>query len=171
MKLIILAIIILLLFFALKWFARTETKKISKKIRSLFILFSIVLAIILAFAGRIIFAAPFLLMLLPLLKIKGLTAFQIFQLWRLLNYLRQTGRFSYGSGSNYSQASSNLSLDDAYKILGARKGCSKEEIIEKYKKIMSKLHPDKNKDLNTTKLAQIVSEAKETILKNDFKKS
>ena len=37
----------------------------------------------------------------------------------------------------------------------------------KYKKIMSKLHPDRN-DADTTKLAQIVSEAKETILKNDF---
>ena len=35
------------------------------------------------------------------------------------------------------------------------------------KKIMSKLHPDRN-DTDTTKLAQMVSEAKETILKNDF---
>ena len=33
--------------------------------------------------------------------------------------------------------------------------------------IMSKLHPDKN-ETDTTKLAQLVSEAKETILKNDF---
>ena len=39
--------------------------------------------------------------------------------------------------------------------------------LSKYKKIMSKLHPDKN-DTDTTKLAQMVSEAKETILKNDF---
>ena len=37
----------------------------------------------------------------------------------------------------------------------------------KYKKIMAKLHPDRN-DTDTTKLAQMVSEAKETILKNDF---
>ena len=34
--------------------------------------------------------------------------------------------------------------------------------------IMQKLHPDSNKDTDTTKLAQIVSEAKETIIKNDF---
>ena len=43
----------------------------------------------------------------------------------------------------------------------------KEEVLSKYKKIMSKLHPDKN-DMDTTKLSQLVSEAKETILKNDF---
>ena len=44
---------------------------------------------------------------------------------------------------------------------------SKSEVMEKYKKIMSKLHPDMN-DTDTTKLAQLVSEAKETIIKNDF---
>ena len=34
---------------------------------------------------------------------------------------------------------------------------------------MQKLHPDSNQETgDTTKLAQIVSEAKETILKNDF---
>ena len=32
---------------------------------------------------------------------------------------------------------------------------------------MSKLHPDKN-DFDSTKLSQLISEAKETILKNDF---
>ena len=61
-----------------------------------------------------------------------------------------------------------MKLDDAYKILDCEKGCSKSEVLSKYKKIMSKLHPDKNNDTDTTKLAQMVSEAKETILKNDF---
>ena len=93
--------------------------------------------------------------------------FQLFQLWRLISYLRQTGRYSFSSGTNYSKASSNISLDEAYNILGCKKGCSKDEVLSKYKKIMSKLHPDRN-DADTTKLAQIVSEAKETILKNDF---
>ena len=103
-----------------------------------------------------------------ILKLKGLTFFQLFQLFRLLNYLRQTGRFSYTSGANYSKSSSNITVDDAYNILGLKKGCSKKEVLSKYKKIMQKLHPDSNQDINTTKLAQIVSEAKETIIKNDF---
>ena len=37
----------------------------------------------------------------------------LFQLFRLLNYLRQTGRFSYTSGANYSKSSSNITVDDA----------------------------------------------------------
>ena len=106
--------------------------------------------------------------MLPLLKLKGgIGLFQLFQLWRLISYLRQTGRYSFRSGTNYSKASSNISLDDAYNILGCKKGCSKSEVISKYKKIMAKLHPDRN-DTDTTKLAQMVSEAKETIIKNDF---
>ena len=31
---------------------------------------------------------------------------------KLLKYLRQTGRFNFTSGTNYSKASSNLSLED-----------------------------------------------------------
>ena len=61
----------------------------------------------------------------------------------------------------------DISTDDAYNILGCKKGCTKSEVLSKYKKIMAKLHPDRN-DTDTTKLAQMVSEAKETILKNDF---
>ena len=125
-------------------------------------------AIILFFVGRYAFSIPMLIFLLPLLKLKGgIGLFQLFQHWRLINYLRQTGRYSFRSGANYSKASSNISIDDAYNILGCKKGCTKSEVLSKYKKIMAKLHPDRN-DTDTTKLAQMVSEAKETILKNDF---
>jgi hypothetical protein len=34
---------------------------------------------------------------------------------------------------------------------------------------MEKLHPDKNKDFDATRLAQITSEARDKILKEDFK--
>ena len=118
--------------------------------------------------GRYAFSIPVLILLLPLLKLKGLTLLQMFQLFRLLSYLKQTGRFNFTSGANYSKPSSNLTLDDSYNILGLKRGCSKEEVLLKYKKIMQKLHPDSNQDTDTTKLAQIISEAKETIIKSDF---
>ena len=41
------------------------------------------------------------------LKIKGLTGIQIFQLWRLLQYLRNSGRFSYYGQSEQVKPSSN----------------------------------------------------------------
>ena len=161
-------VIFVLVYLALNWFARTSSKKIAKYIRYIIITSSIILALLFLLVGRYAFSIPVLVLLLPLLKLKGLTFLQLFQLYRLINYLRQTGRFSYTSGTNYSKASSNISLDDAYNILGLKKGCSKKEILSKYKRIMQKLHPDSNQDINTTKLAQIVSEAKETVIKNDF---
>tara|TARA_B100000945_G_C20003224_1_gene422021 strand:- start:4 stop:519 length:516 start_codon:yes stop_codon:yes gene_type:complete len=162
-------IIFVLIYLGLNWFARTSSKKIAKLIRYIIIFASLILAIAFFLVGRYAFTIPVLFLLLPLIKLKGLTFLQLFQLYRLLRYLRQTGRFSYTSGANYSKASSNISLDDAYNILGLKKGCSRKEVLLKYKKIMQKLHPDSNQDTgDTTKLAQLVSEAKETILKNDF---
>ena len=105
---------------------------------------------------------------MSVLKIKGLTAIQIFQLWRLLQYLRNSGRFSYYGQSNQARSSSNLSLEEAYKILGLKKGCTKEELIKAANGLQKKIHPDVNPNSNTERLSQIVNEAKETILKNDF---
>ena len=152
----------------LNFFIKASSKKIAKGIRYVIFTFGILLAIALFLVGRYAFSIPILIFLLPLLKLKGIGGiFQLIQLWRLISYLRQTGRYSFRSGANFSKASSNISLDDAYNILGCKKGCTKSEVLSKYKKIMAKLHPDRN-DTDTTKLAQMVSEAKETILKNDF---
>ena len=165
---LLIGISLVVLYLLLNFFAKASSKKIAKGIRYLIFTTVILLAVILFIVGRYAFTIPILIFLLPLLKLKGgIGLFQLFQLWRLISYLRQTGRYSFRSGASYSKASSNISLDDAYNILGCKKGCSKSEVIEKYKKIMAKLHPDRN-DTDTTKLAQMVSEAKETIIKNDF---
>ena len=165
---LIIGICFVILYLLLNWFSKASSKKIAKGIRYVIFTTAILLAIILFLVGRYAFSIPILIFLLPLLKLKGgIGLFQLFQLWRLISYLRQTGRYSFRSGTNYSKASSNITLDEAYNILGCRRGCSRSEVISKYKKIMAKLHPDRN-DTDTTKLAQIISEAKETILKNDF---
>ena len=164
---LLIGISLVVLYLLLNFFAKASSKKIAKGVRYLIFTAGILLAVILFLVGRYAFSIPILIFLLPLLKLKGgIGLFQLFQLWRLISYLRQTGRYSFRSGTNYSKASSNISLDEAYNILGCKKGCSKEEVLSKYKKIMSKLHPDKNNDTDTTKLAQMVSEAKETILKD-----
>tara|TARA_B100001175_G_scaffold316551_1_gene330775 strand:- start:1900 stop:2412 length:513 start_codon:yes stop_codon:yes gene_type:complete len=165
---LIIGIVIVSLYLLLNFFTKASSKKIAKGIKYLIFTAGILLAIILFLVGRYAFSIPILLFLVPLLKLKGgLSLFQLFQLFRLISYLRSTGRYSFKSGANYSKASSSISLDEAYGILGCKRGCSKKELMDKYKIIMSKLHPDKN-DTDTTKLAQMVSEAKETILKNDF---
>ena len=123
-------IIFVITFLLLSWFAKTNSKKIANGVRNLIIILSLLIAIILAVGGKILFSLPLFFLVLSALKIKGLTAFQIWQIWRLLNYLRRTGRYSHFDQSNQTRPSSNLSTDEAYKILGITKGCSKTEIIK-----------------------------------------
>ena len=161
-------IIFVITFLLLSWFVKAKSKKIAKGVRNLIIILSLLIAVILAVGGRILFSLPLFFLAISALKIKGLTAFQIWQIWRLLNYLRSTGRYSHFGQNNQAKPSSNLSTDEAYKILGIKKGCSKEEIIKAANSLQKKIHPDVNPDSNTERLSQIVNEAKETILKNDF---
>ena len=161
-------IIFILVFVLLSWFTKTSSKKIAKGARRLIFILSIILAVFFVIAGRFLFSLPLLLLAMSVLKIKGLTAFQIFQLWRLLQYLRNSGRFSYYGQSNQARPSSSLSGEEAYKILGVKKGCSKEDVVKASNMLQKKIHPDINPNSNTERLSQIVNEAKETILKNDF---
>ena len=159
-------IIFVLVYLLLNWFVKTSSAKISKGIRSFTIILSIVLAVIMAFAGRYIFSLPFLHMILPLIKTKaGLTLLQFVRIWGLLRFLKNSGRFNFnnmGSAAN----TQSISLDEAYRILNlnSKKKYSKEEVMKSYKNIMKKIHPDVSPELN--RLASIVNEAKEIVIKN-----
>ena len=162
-------IIFIILVLVLSWFAKANTQKISRNIRFLIVIFSIIIGLILVFAGRILLAAPILFLLLPLIKLKsGLSLFKALMIFRLLNRLRQQGRFSYTSGTNFSADSKSISLKEAYSILDCKRGDSREKIEKNYKKLMLKLHPDLNKDIDSTKISQILTEAKDLIIKTDF---
>ena len=114
-------------------------------------------------------AAPLLLILLPLIKLgSGMSLFKALMIFRLLNRLRQQGRFSYTSGTNYSPESSSISIKEAYAILDCKPGDTKEKVLGNFKKLQMKLHPDLNKDIDSTKISQILTEAKDLIIKTDF---
>ena len=161
-------VIFILVFVLLSWFTKTSSKKIAKGARALIFILSVILAVLFVIAGRFLFSLPLLILAMSVLKIKGLTAIQIFQLWRLLQYLRNSGRFSYYGQAHHAQPSSNLSAEEAYKILGLKKGCSKEDVIKAANGLQKKIHPDVNPNSNTERLSQIINEAKETILSYDF---
>ena len=159
-------IIFVIIFVLLLWFTKTSSKKIAKGVRSLIFIISIILAVFFVLIGRFLFSLPLLFLAMSVLKIKGLTAIQVFQLWRLLQYLKNSGRFSYYGQSQQTTSSGSISSDEAYKILGLKKGCSKEEIIKAANSLQKKIHPDMNLNSNTERLSQIVNEAKEIILKD-----
>ena len=158
-------IIFVLVYLILNWFAKTSSKKISKGIRSFTIILSIILALVMVYAGRFIFSLPFVLMILPLIKTKaGLSLMQIIRIWGLLRFLKNSGKFNFNE-FNRNQNTQSISLDEAYKILNldSNKKYTKEEILKSYKKIMKKIHPDVSPELS--RLASIVNEAKDIVVK------
>jgi small-conductance mechanosensitive channel len=161
-------IIFIITFLLLSWIVKAKSKTLVKRARNLIIILSLIIAIILAIGGRILFSLPLFFLALSALKIKGLTAFQIWQIWRLLNYLRSTGRYSHFGQNTQSSSSGNLSTEDSYKVLGLVKPCSKQDVIKATAQLQKKIHPDLNKNQNTEYLSKIVNNAKDTILKNDF---
>ena len=129
-------IIFILVFLFLYWFVNTSSKKIAKGVRSIIIVLSIIIAVIFLLFGRFLLSLPFLILIFPLLKIKGgLSLFQALQIFRLLNILRQQGRYSFRSGTNYSQQSSSISLNEAYDILNCKRGDSREKVEKNYRKL------------------------------------
>ncbi len=161
-------IIFVLVYIFLNWFAKTSSRKIAQFLRRLAVILSVLLAAILAIGGKFLFSLPFLIILLSALKIKGLTALQMFQLWRLIQHLRNSGRFNNQTGTS-TQGSTNISVEESYRLLGLKKGCTKDEVIKSASKLQKKIHPDMNRDMNTERLSQLVNEAKEKILKTDFR--
>ena len=159
-------IIFVIVYVLLTWFARTSAKKISKFIRILIIFSAIILAVVMAYAGRYIFSLPFVLAILPLIKTKaGISLFQLLRLWGLFRVLRNSGRFNFNN-FNQSVNKQSLSLDEAYKILNLKSDIkyTKTQVMQSYKSIMKKIHPDVSPEL--TRLASIVNEAKEIVIKN-----
>ena len=53
-------------------------------------------------------------------------------------------------------------------LLDCKQGDTKEKIESNYKKLMLKIHPDLNKDIDSTKISQMLTEAKNLIIKTDF---
>ena len=159
-------IIFLFIYFFLTWFVNSKSKKIKNIFRKFLIFGSIALAILATFAGRYIFSLPFLLAILPLIKTKaGITLFQVLRLWSLIKVLKNSGRFNFNASSE-SRNLQSMSRAEACEILNldVNKKYTDDQILNSYKKIMKKIHPDKNPELN--RLAVIVNQAKDTLIKN-----
>jgi len=165
MNIIIYTLVILTIFYLLiKKFTTISSKKISKSARILLIIGLFLLAILFAVGGRYLLTLPLTLASLALLKLKGLSIFQLISLYRLIQTLRNSGRFSFNNMQTNNKSS--LSIDEAYKILNLdrTKKINKEEVKKAYTKIQKKIHPDISPE--TSRLSAIVNEAKELVLRD-----
>ena len=166
MNIIIYTVVILAIFYLLlRFISNVSSKKLSKGLRILIIIGLIVLAILFAVAGRFILTLPLTLASLALLKLKGLSIFQLISLYRLIQTLRKSGRFSFNQ-KNFNNQSS-ISVSEAYKILNLdmKKKITKEDVNKAYIKIQKKIHPDVSPE--TSRLSLIVNEARDILL-NDI---
>ncbi len=165
MNIIIYTVVILSIFYLLlRFISNISSKKISKGLRFLIIIGLIVFAVIFAVGGRFILTLPLSLASLALLKLKGLSIFQLISLFRLIQTLRRSGRFSFNQ-SNL-RNSSTISVDEAYKILNLdiNKKNTKDDVNKAYVKIQKKIHPDVSPE--TARLSSIVNEAKDIVLRD-----
>ena len=166
MNIIIYTLVILTIFYLLlKFISNISSKKISKSLRILIIVGLIILATLFAIGGKFLLTLPLTLVSLGLLKLKGLSIFQLVSLFRLIQTLRRSGRFSFNQ-PNPNNISS-ISISEAYKILNldANKRITKDDVNKAYIKIQKKIHPDVSPE--TSRLSSIVNEAKDLVL-NDI---
>ena len=139
MNIIIYTVVILVIFyFLLRYISNISSKKLSKGLRLLIIIGLIFLAILFAIGGRFLLTLPLTLASLALLKLKGLSIFQLISLFRLIQTLRRSGRFSFNQSQNNNM--STMSVSEAFKILNLdqKKKVTKEDINKAYTKIQKK---------------------------------
>ena len=166
MNIIIYTVVILTIFyFLLRLITNISSRKISKGLRFLIILGLIALAVLFAIGGKFLLTLPLTLASLALLKLKGLSIFQLISLFRLIQTLRRSGRFSFNQAGTNNVSS--ISVSEAYKILNLdmSKKVTKEDVNKAYIKIQKKIHPDVSPE--TSRLSSIVNEAKDIVL-NDI---
>ena len=166
MNIIVYTVVILTIFyFLLRLITNISSRKISKGLRFLIILGLIVLAVLFAIGGKFLLTLPLTLASLALLKLKGLSIFQLISLFRLIQTLRRSGRFSFNQAGTNNVSS--ISVSEAYKILNLdmNKKVTKEDVNKAYIKIQKKIHPDISPE--TSRLSSIVNEAKDIVL-NDI---
>ena len=155
MNIIIYTVVLLTIFyFLLKFISNISSKKISRSLRVIIILGLIIMAVLFAVGGKFLLTLPLTLVSLALLKLKGLSIFQLISLFRLIQTLKRSGRFSFNNSQTNNL--STLSVSESYKILNLdeKKKLTKNEINKAYLKIQKRIHPDVSPE--TSRLSSIV---------------
>lgn len=75
---------------------------------------------------------------------------------------RRAGDGDADPGEAHASAPSRMSEDEAYEVLGLRRGATRDEIVRSHRTVMKKWHPDQG---GTADLAARANEAKEVLLR------
>jgi hypothetical protein len=155
-------LLIIALFFVVRWFRKTPPDIVARHIRMTVVILLAIILIILAATGRLnwIFAVAGILFafLMRMLPVIVRLAPELHKLWFLFKGPKQ--KTSHQTDSK--PGSNTMSIEEAYEILGLSCGATKQQVILAHRKLIQKIHPDRG---GNTYLASKINLAKQVLIK------
>ncbi|MFA6162612.1 MAG: DnaJ domain-containing protein [Methylobacter sp.] len=155
-------LLIIIAFFALRKFLKTSPAILAKYMKVLLLCIAGVILIYLGVTGRLNWffalagvAIAFTLRLMPVIL---RYAPQFHKLWLHFNSAKQNA----SQRQSPARPTGNMSIEEAYEVLGLKIGASEQEIIAAHRKLMQKIHPDRG---GSDYLAAKINLAKQILLK------
>ena len=155
-------LLIIIAFFALRKFLKTSPAVLAKYMKVLLLCIAGVILIYLGVTGRLNWffalagvAIAFMLRLMPVIL---RYAPQLHKLWSHFNFAKQNA----SQRQSPARPTGNMSIEEAYEVLGLKTGASEQEIIAAHRKLMQKIHPDRG---GSDYLAAKINLAKQILLK------
>jgi len=121
------------------------------------ILISVTAIILLILAGRYLLSLPFFAVIGTALKRSVFNFVNLVYLYRLVSTILKVRK----NRSNGTFTSSLCEVNEAYKILGLERNCSRQEIINAHKTKIKQAHPDKS---GSNELASKINRARDILL-------
>lgn len=140
--------------YLIRWFLSTPAKTVASRIKkSLWLLLGLGL-IFLGITGRLNIFAALLGGTIPWI------AHHLPNIMRILGFAKS---IQNAQAAPPPKAQSNMSLQEAYKVLGLQASASQQEVIDAHKRLAQKVHPDKG---GSDHLIQQINQAKDILLKS-----
>ena len=158
MNLIVLSLVVFLILYGVLWLISNMDKKtFSGMFKFGIILLSVTAIILLILAGRYLLSLPFFAVLGTALKRSVFNFVNLVYLYRLVSTILKVRK----NRSNATFTSSLGEVNEAYKILGLERNCSRQEIINAHKTKIKQAHPDKS---GSNELASKINRARDILL-------
>jgi len=147
-------VLLLALVWASKWYVASEPKDLIAALKWALLTVAMMVVVWLALSGRLVAA----LAALPAIMV------WLVRMFNGLRYAQMFKRMMGGQQQDQSQpptTSSNMSRNEALKVLGLQEGAREAEIKAAHRRLMSHLHPDVG---GSDYLAQQINQAKDVLL-------